>query len=221
MKIDILGCGGSFLPVIMETIHETLGSKHFRVFKNIIQKEAFDIAFKPSFFSYELFESSQHEIPNGPFVFGVPGPFAKFTVYNYFLQKYRIQLNEYTLITHPKSFISLTAIISNAVFVEAGVNVSSQAKLGFGVTIKGNSYIGHHTEIHDFAEINPGVTIGGKTIIGRGSIIGGGSTISNNITIGDNSYIGLGSVVTKDIPSGVIAYGNPCKPIRENDKWKI
>lgn len=36
------------------------------------------------------------------------------------------------------------------------------------------------------------------------------------VTIGDNVVIGAGSVVTKDIPSNVIAYGNPCRVIREN-----
>ena len=35
------------------------------------------------------------------------------------------------------------------------------------------------------------------------------------VNIGENSVIGAGSVVTKDIPSGVVAVGNPCKPIRE------
>lgn len=43
----------------------------------------------------------------------------------------------------------------------------------------------------------------------------------NNPTIGRNCMIGAGSVVTKDIPSGVVAYVNPCKVIRENDKWEI
>ncbi|MDD5620886.1 MAG: hypothetical protein PHY68_10630 [Proteiniphilum sp.] len=32
-----------------------------------------------------------------------------------------------------------------------------------------------------------------------------------NVKIGDDSEIGAGSVVTKDIPSGVIAVGSPCK----------
>ncbi|MDM1550616.1 hypothetical protein HX095_05255 [Empedobacter falsenii] len=36
------------------------------------------------------------------------------------------------------------------------------------------------------------------------------------VTIGDNTIIGAGSVVTKDIPSNVIAVGNPCKVIKEN-----
>ncbi len=35
------------------------------------------------------------------------------------------------------------------------------------------------------------------------------------VTIGDGSVIGAGSVVTKDIPAGVIAVGNPCKVLRE------
>ena len=35
------------------------------------------------------------------------------------------------------------------------------------------------------------------------------------VNIGENSVIGAGSVVTKDIPYGVVAVGNPCKPIRE------
>lgn len=36
------------------------------------------------------------------------------------------------------------------------------------------------------------------------------------VTIGDNVVIGAGSIVTKDIPSNVVAYGNPCRVIREN-----
>lgn len=41
------------------------------------------------------------------------------------------------------------------------------------------------------------------------------------VTIGDNTIIGTGSIVTKDIPSNVIAVGNPCKVIREiTDKDK-
>lgn len=35
------------------------------------------------------------------------------------------------------------------------------------------------------------------------------------VIIGDNATIGAGSIVTKDIPSNVVAYGNPCKVIRE------
>ena len=52
--------------------------------------------------------------------------------------------------------------------------------------------------------------------IGNHVWIGGGAIIMPGVTIGDNVVIGAGSVVTKDIPSNTIAYGNPCKVIREN-----
>lgn len=55
-------------------------------------------------------------------------------------------------------------------------------------------------------------------IIGNRVWIGGGVIIMPGVTIGDNVVIGAGSVVTKDIPSDVIAYGNPCRVVRENRK---
>ena len=52
--------------------------------------------------------------------------------------------------------------------------------------------------------------------IGNNVWIGGGAIILPGVTIGDNVVIGAGSVVTKDIPSNKIAYGNPCKVVRDN-----
>ena len=51
--------------------------------------------------------------------------------------------------------------------------------------------------------------------IGDNVWIGGNTVIFPGVTIGDNTTIGAGSVVTKDIPSDVLAYGNPCRVIRE------
>ena len=51
--------------------------------------------------------------------------------------------------------------------------------------------------------------------IGRNCWIGAGALIMPGVTIGDNVVIGAGSVVTKDIPSNVVAVGNPCRVLRE------
>ena len=51
--------------------------------------------------------------------------------------------------------------------------------------------------------------------IGRNCWIGAGALIMPGVTIGDNTVIGAGSVVTRDIPSNVVAVGNPCKVMRE------
>lgn len=51
--------------------------------------------------------------------------------------------------------------------------------------------------------------------IGRNCWIGAGALIMPGVSIGDNTVIGAGSVVTRDIPSNVVAVGNPCKVMRE------
>lgn len=67
----------------------------------------------------------------------------------------------------------------------------------------------------------------GKPItIGNNVWVGGNVVFNPGVTVGDNAVIGSGSIVTKDIPSNVIAVGNPCKVLREiNDQdkkyWEI
>ena len=50
--------------------------------------------------------------------------------------------------------------------------------------------------------------------IGSRVWIGGGTIVRPGMTIGDDTTIGAGSVVTKPIPAGVVAAGNPCRVIR-------
>ncbi|WP_330872793.1 MULTISPECIES: sugar O-acetyltransferase [unclassified Photobacterium] len=59
------------------------------------------------------------------------------------------------------------------------------------------------------------ITIGNHVWIGAGSIVLGG------VSIGDNTVIGAGSIVVKDIPSNVIAAGNPCKVLRSIDHGQL
>ena len=51
--------------------------------------------------------------------------------------------------------------------------------------------------------------------IGRNCWLGAGVIVMPGVTIGDNVVIGAGSIVTKDIPSNVVAVGNPCRVLRE------
>lgn len=59
------------------------------------------------------------------------------------------------------------------------------------------------------AQYNKPVTIGDNVWIGAGSIILPG------VRIGENTVIGAGSIVTRDIPANVVAYGSPCRVMRE------
>jgi maltose O-acetyltransferase len=51
--------------------------------------------------------------------------------------------------------------------------------------------------------------------IGDNVWIGSNTVVLPGITIGNNVTIGAGSVVTKDIPDNMLAFGNPCKIIRQ------
>jgi len=56
----------------------------------------------------------------------------------------------------------------------------------------------------------------GKPVaIGSDVWVGGGAIICPGVTIGSRSVIGAGSVVTRDVPAGVFAAGNPCRVVRE------
>lgn len=56
----------------------------------------------------------------------------------------------------------------------------------------------------------------GKPVrIGADVWVGGGALILAGVQIGSGSIVGAGSVVTRDIPGGVFAAGNPCRVIRE------
>ena len=50
--------------------------------------------------------------------------------------------------------------------------------------------------------------------IGSDVWVGGGAIICPGVTIGDRAVIGAGSVVTRDVPAGVLAAGNPCRVLR-------
>lgn len=54
--------------------------------------------------------------------------------------------------------------------------------------------------------------------IGSDVWVGAGALILPGVTIGSRAVIGAGSVVTRDIPAGMFAAGNPCKVIREIDE---
>lgn len=91
------------------------------------------------------------------------------------------------------------------------------------VHIGDNVFIGPNVSIYTAChplnpeERNTGVEWAEPITIGDNVWIGGSVTILPGVTIGDNAVIGAGSVVSKDIPAGSLAVGNPCRVIRKID----
>lgn len=75
----------------------------------------------------------------------------------------------------------------------------------------------------DSEQRNQGLEIALPITVGDNVWIGANVVVLPGVTIGNDTIIGAGSVVTKDIPAGVIAVGNPCRVVRaitEEDKQK-
>jgi maltose O-acetyltransferase len=68
------------------------------------------------------------------------------------------------------------------------------------------------------AELRRKVELGKPITIGSDVWVGGGAVICPGVTIGDRAVIGAGSVVTRDVPDGVVAAGNPARVLRAIDE---
>ena len=99
------------------------------------------------------------------------------------------------------------------------------AKITFGdhVFIAPNCVFSTAGHAIDETQRNQGLEIALPITVGNSVWFGANVTVLPGVTIGDNVVIGAGSVVTRDIPSGVVAVGNPCRVLRqitEADKQK-
>lgn len=96
-------------------------------------------------------------------------------------------------------------------------------RLGHRVKVHANCYLAQYTELADDVFLAPGVTVANDLYPGQpasarvmsGPYVGAGAQIGVNVTIlpyvriGAGALIGGGSVVTRDVPAGALAYGNP------------
>jgi maltose O-acetyltransferase len=89
-----------------------------------------------------------------------------------------------------------------------------QVSIGSRTLFGPNVQIYTATHPMNFMERASGLEFARPIAIGEDVWVGGSVVICPGVTIGDRCVIGAGSVVTKDIPPGVFAAGNPCRVIR-------
>lgn len=114
--------------------------------------------------------------------------------------------------------------IGDDVYINFGCVIldCGQVSIGTGTLIGPNVglFSGNHTT--DAEERANGGLIPKPITIGDRVWLCGNVSVVPGVTIGNDTIIGAGSVVTRNIPSGVIAAGNPCRVLREiTDKDKI
>ncbi|SFH08070.1 sugar O-acyltransferase, sialic acid O-acetyltransferase NeuD family [Algoriphagus hitonicola] len=214
-QIKLLGVSQDSVALIFDALEHLYQIEYFNLYTNIA------VDFKPFLpvkkVDYAILDHAElNNVQTDKYFFGTAGGRTKRLVFEFFQENYGVSREQFVQLVMPNSYVSAASLLENATFVEPGVTVGPQSKIRFGTYLKRGVTVGHHNDIGEFCDINPGVVLSGKIKIGDDCIIGSGTVVRDNIEIGENSIIGVGSVVTKDIPTNSVAFGNPCKVVKEN-----
>lgn len=116
-------------------------------------------------------------------------------------------------------FISHMARFLTGIEIHPGAKIGRRVFIDHGMGV----VIGETAEIGDECTIYQGVTLGGTSLakgakrhptLGRGVIIGANAQVLGGFTVGDGARVGSNAVVTKPVPPGATAVGNPARIIQ-------
>lgn len=102
-------------------------------------------------------------------------------------------------------------------FANMNMVVLDEARVTFGNNVFIGPNCSFYTPVHPL-EVEPrrrGLERSLPIVVGDDVWFGGNVTVLPGVTIGSGTVIGAGSVVTRDVPAGVLAVGNPCRVIRQ------
>jgi UDP-2-acetamido-3-amino-2,3-dideoxy-glucuronate N-acetyltransferase len=103
--------------------------------------------------------------------------------------------------------------VSSHSFICEGVTIEDEVFVGHGVMFTNDLFPRATSSEGQLQQANNWTCI--PTVIKKGASIGSNATILCGITVGEGAIIGAGSVVTKDVPPGTVAAGNPARILRK------
>lgn len=115
---------------------------------------------------------------------------------------------------HHAAIVSPDAKIGEGTVVMAGAVINSGATIGRHCIINTGAVVEHDCIVGDFVHISSNATLSGAVTVGEGGLVCPGAVVTQGISIGKWSQIGAGAVVLDNIPDGVVAYGTPCRIVR-------
>ena len=122
---------------------------------------------------------------------------------------------------HPDVYIPKSTKIGNGSIINKYVSITSDITIGENVYIHPMACIGHDSIIGKNAIISSFVDVAGNCNVGNEAFLAIGTILKQGITIGEKSILGLGSIVHQNIPSNVIAMGNPARAMKKNVDQRV
>lgn len=121
-------------------------------------------------------------------------------------------------IVHQTAWVSPSSAVHDGAVVLAFAAVGPRATAGVGSLINTGGSLDHDSTVGDYGSLGPGARTGGNTSIGAQTMVGMQAGILQGRTVGNDTVIGAHSLVVRDIPGLCVAYGTPCRVIRERDQ---
>jgi acetyltransferase-like isoleucine patch superfamily enzyme len=135
--------------------------------------------------------------------------------------------------------IGMNTLVGHHTLLRTGVRLGDETLLGHHLVVERKTRIGQHVRCSPGSHLTSSIRIADRVFLGAGvrtvndqrltwrdprrepslvppvfcigAKVGSGTTVLSGVTVGEHALVGAGSVVTRDVPPGMLAYGNPAR----------
>ncbi len=208
-KIAIIGAGG-----------------HARVIHDIVVKEkryevvcffAKNVSKNQTFLDLPVFDQDdlhEHEVSKGLIAIGDNWLRSKVA------ESVLLKKPGFTFVSaiHPSASVGLHCKIGSGSVVMPGAVVGPNTRLGEHCIVNTQASVDHDCSLEDYSSVAPGAVLGGFVTLGSFSAVSLGAGIIHGKGIGSHTVVGAGATVLTDIGSHQVAFGTPCRSVRDRQE---